>query len=426
MAVPVSVIIATYNWSEALRISIASALAQTYRDFELLVIGDCCTDDSAEVALSFEDSRIQWHNLPIRGKSQSGPNNHGNTIATGDLIAYLGHDDVWHPDHLKSLVLKMEQTGADIACCVTVMYGPPESGMRGLSGIFVEGRYRREDFFPPSSMMHQRSLTSRIGPWKHPEQIADPVDCDLLRRAYDAGARFVSTDQLTVFKFNSAWRRDSYVHRDASEQRHMLDRLKLNAAQCVEEEWAGLLRAMREKRLIETRMPDDSRVTPGQYHRANLRSRGLLNDEVLPLVGTRRFSMDDQAAAMEWHAIENHADYSFRWSGPASSSMLVLPVSVPARFRLQLQVLNWLRVDVASEVTLMVGDRPVAFQCNGSGKPVLRLEAMVSGPEEHTGPLRVQIKVTRLRCPFFESGGESPDQRWLGVCVNWIELEPLP
>ena len=46
----VSVIIPTYNWSQALRVSIASVLTQTYSDFELLVIGDCCSDDSEEAA----------------------------------------------------------------------------------------------------------------------------------------------------------------------------------------------------------------------------------------------------------------------------------------------------------------------------------------------------------------------------------------
>src|ERR1700733_5613448 len=120
MAAVVSVIIATYNWSEALRISIASALAQSYPHFELLVIGDRCTDNSAEVVAAIKDPRVHWHNLPVRAQSQSGPNNHGLLIAKGDFIAYLGHDDVWHEDHLKSLVATAERSGADIACSVSV------------------------------------------------------------------------------------------------------------------------------------------------------------------------------------------------------------------------------------------------------------------------------------------------------------------
>jgi glycosyltransferase involved in cell wall biosynthesis len=116
MGAPVTVIISTYNWSAALRLSIASVLAQTHRDFELLVIGDCCTDDSREVVDSFRDARLQWHNLSVRHKTQSGPNNFGIETAAGSLIAYLGHDDIWHPDHLRSVVGKIEETGADMAC----------------------------------------------------------------------------------------------------------------------------------------------------------------------------------------------------------------------------------------------------------------------------------------------------------------------
>ena len=52
----VSVIIATYNYSSVLRCAIQSALGQTFDDFELLVIGDGCTDDSEAVTASFDGS----------------------------------------------------------------------------------------------------------------------------------------------------------------------------------------------------------------------------------------------------------------------------------------------------------------------------------------------------------------------------------
>ena len=45
----VSVVIATFNWSAALRLAIRSVLQQTLGDFEVLVVGDACTDDSEAV-----------------------------------------------------------------------------------------------------------------------------------------------------------------------------------------------------------------------------------------------------------------------------------------------------------------------------------------------------------------------------------------
>jgi hypothetical protein len=422
---PVSVIIPTYNWSAALRVSIASVLAQTHRDFELLVIGDCCTDDSAQVVQSFGDSRVQWHNLTFRHKSQSGPNNYGIGIASGNLIAYLGHDDVWHPDHLQSLKRKVDETGAELACAVTAMYGPPGSGIRFVSGIFVEGRCRPQDFVPPSSLMHRRSLTGKIGPWGRPEELSAPVDCDILSRAFRAGARMVSTERLTVFKFNASLRRDSYLRRDTSEQQEMLERLKDDPARCVEQEWAGLMRAWREHRLSEHFIPDDWACPPGSHHRSNLRARGLEEVEVCELSATRRFALDDQASTMDWHAVESCGEWgSFRWSGPSPKATLVLPVRVPQQFLVRLQILNWLGVDVAKEVTLLVAGERVDFRCKEADPPAVRLEITVSAKLQPNGPLRVEIAASRLRCPYFDTGGQSPDRRWLGVCVNWIELQP--
>ena len=66
----VTVVMATYNWATVLPYSIASILDQTFTDFELLVIGDGCTGDSAEVVAGFDDPRVQWHNLPSNAGHQ--------------------------------------------------------------------------------------------------------------------------------------------------------------------------------------------------------------------------------------------------------------------------------------------------------------------------------------------------------------------
>ncbi|HEX9167457.1 MAG TPA: glycosyltransferase, partial [Roseiarcus sp.] len=73
----VSVIIATYNWSTALRLAVHSVLGQTLQAFEILVVGDACTDDSEAVVAAFGDARIRWLNLAQNAGSQSGPNNAG-------------------------------------------------------------------------------------------------------------------------------------------------------------------------------------------------------------------------------------------------------------------------------------------------------------------------------------------------------------
>src|SRR3954471_8288451 len=107
----VSVIIPTWNRAPMLRLAIATVLAQDLAggDFEVLVIGDACTDDSAAVVASFADPRLHWHNLAQNSGSASVPTNAGLRRARGRYIAHLGHDDFWFPWHLSALVSVIEQ-----------------------------------------------------------------------------------------------------------------------------------------------------------------------------------------------------------------------------------------------------------------------------------------------------------------------------
>src|ERR1043166_3496543 len=121
----ITVIIPTYNWSEVLPYSIGSVLRQTIQDFEVLVVGDGCTDDSEQVVNAQNDDRIRWINLPANSGHQSDPNNEGLRQARGSLIAYLGHDDLWFPHHLASLSTALN-AGSDLAFTLTEVIGPEE------------------------------------------------------------------------------------------------------------------------------------------------------------------------------------------------------------------------------------------------------------------------------------------------------------
>jgi glycosyltransferase involved in cell wall biosynthesis len=219
----VTVILATYNWSSVLRYSIASALRQTFRDFELLVVGDGCTDDSADVA-AFDDPRVRWINLPKNTRYQSGPNNEGLRQAGGELIAYLGHDDLWLSHHLRLLVDAIDGTAssapADVAHGMMVCVGP--------EGQFLRPLIPRPELYytaPPSALMHRRSVTSESGGWRDYRELTIAPDAELFRRARTAGYRFAYVPRLTGIKFPAAWRPRVYVQRPCHEQAAWLRRM---------------------------------------------------------------------------------------------------------------------------------------------------------------------------------------------------------
>src|SRR4051794_34814457 len=70
----VTVVISAYNRSEVLRFALASAVAQTYRRLDVLVVGDACTDGSEAVVAAVGDPRVRWINLERNSGSQAGPN----------------------------------------------------------------------------------------------------------------------------------------------------------------------------------------------------------------------------------------------------------------------------------------------------------------------------------------------------------------
>jgi glycosyltransferase involved in cell wall biosynthesis len=207
----------------------------------MLVVGDGCTDDSQTVTESFRDWRVRWHNLPANSGHQSTPNNKGLELARGSLIAYLGHDDVWHPSHLEVLVKALQNSIYDLAYTHAVMIGPPGSNIRVVTGKSVSGNYERGLLVVPSSLMHRRTVTTEIGGWRDCRTVPVAPEMDLQLRAFDHGKRFAAVSRLTVFKFNSAYRPNSYVDKPSFEQAEYVRRIR-EEPDFIEREWSEIAR----------------------------------------------------------------------------------------------------------------------------------------------------------------------------------------
>jgi hypothetical protein len=237
----VSVIIATYNYSCVLRYAIATVLWQSFRDFELIVVGDCCTDDSQEVVESFADRRIQWLNLKENSGSKSLPQNAGIERARGEYIAYLAHDDLWHPAHLETLVDAIEQSGSDFAYTVAVYVPPPGETRRHISGVFPD-HFRNGYALVHSSVIHRKSVLERMGNWPDYRRTQLPGDHLFWNRAAQAGLLFFGVPKLTVWKFNASSRPGCYRDQKCDEQAHYFELLQQDPA-LVEKELIDVARS---------------------------------------------------------------------------------------------------------------------------------------------------------------------------------------
>jgi glycosyltransferase involved in cell wall biosynthesis len=218
----VTVIIPTFNWSSVLPYCVGSVLQQTFKDFEVLVMGDGCTDDSEMVINAIDDGRVRWFNLPENTGHQSGPNNEGLRQARGELIAYLGHDDLWFPHHLSCLVAALA-AGADIAYSLTMMVGPEGCSTQPVP---CRSTYRPGMWIPPTGIAHHRRVTDTVGGWRHYREVKVDPEVDLWRRAYEGGYRFTSVPRLTAVKFPAALRRNVYKNRPYHEQALWLSRIQ--------------------------------------------------------------------------------------------------------------------------------------------------------------------------------------------------------
>ena len=114
----VSVIMPAYNAEPFIEEAIASVIAQTVADWELIVIDDCSTDDTVQIVSAFvrQDPRIQLlTNASNMGVAKT--RNRGLELCRGQYVALLDSDDYWKPRFLEKMLARAEQTGADIIYC---------------------------------------------------------------------------------------------------------------------------------------------------------------------------------------------------------------------------------------------------------------------------------------------------------------------
>ena len=109
----VSVIIPTYNRADLLPRAVNSVLAQTYQDYEILIVDDCSSDDTQQAIAAFDDPRIRPFRHD-RNRRAAAARNMGIAEARGEYIAFLDDDDEWLPTKLGGQVVLLDSSLANV------------------------------------------------------------------------------------------------------------------------------------------------------------------------------------------------------------------------------------------------------------------------------------------------------------------------
>jgi glycosyltransferase involved in cell wall biosynthesis len=201
----VTVRIATYSARERLAVAIESALRQTYPNVEVLVVGDHCDDETAQVAQSYRDRGVRFFNLPRRGQypdahdkrwmvAGAAPMNTALELARGAWIAPCDDDDMVTDDHVEKLLTHARHQRLEFVWSRAALQAVDGSWVRTAADRFEEGHISHGAVLYCSDLRFMRYnrrayLSRRPGDW------------ELWLRMRRAGVRMGYLDELTYYHF---------------------------------------------------------------------------------------------------------------------------------------------------------------------------------------------------------------------------------
>ncbi len=244
----ISVVIAAYNSAARLHCAVATVLAQTVSDLEVVVVGDACTDNSEDVLTEFADPRIRWTNLTTNWGEQSVPSNHGIALTRGEFVFFLNQDDLWRPHHIDLCLALLQEEHADVVWSPYIVVpnggrpgdqATPRPSDGGISPKHPE--FSARIFIPASCTAWRRKALHQIGGWRTAAQVSVSPSQDLLWRASTTGLSIRGTRDPTVLVLWSGSRPGSYTNEYwAADNEAWLDAL-LGTPDVIAAEVAGAL-----------------------------------------------------------------------------------------------------------------------------------------------------------------------------------------
>jgi glycosyltransferase involved in cell wall biosynthesis len=185
----VTVLMPAYNAAPFLRAALDSILAQTFTDFELIVVDDASTDSTPAILSSYSDPRLRVVRLD-RNSGVSAARNKGISLTKGSYLALMDADDISHPERLAKQIAYLDQHPqvAGVGClidfideCGLLLY--QESLHKPLLPDDVSSTLPNGCCFTPSSMVFRFPAIQETGGYNGSD-VAE--DYDLILRVWES------------------------------------------------------------------------------------------------------------------------------------------------------------------------------------------------------------------------------------------------
>jgi glycosyltransferase involved in cell wall biosynthesis len=221
----ISVIIPTYNRATYVTKAIDSILAQTYTDYEIIVVDDGSTDNTKEVLKPYKD-KINYIYQENRGVSSA--RNTGIHAALGQWIAFLDSDDIWLPDKLSSQIRCVRNTDAEVCFTkVTHIHKSKSIGEKNKCDT-VQSKEFAEPFtlvlddskkLYIQAMLVERDLLERMGGFDESMKVAEDTKL-IYDLAFQTSFIYIYTPMVKV---NRTLERDGLINKSLDTRRRLWD-----------------------------------------------------------------------------------------------------------------------------------------------------------------------------------------------------------
>ncbi|MEG3176536.1 glycosyltransferase family 2 protein [Sphingomonas sp. RB3P16] len=199
----ISVLMPTYNGADLLGPTIEAVLAQSFGDFELIIVDDCSRDETVAVARGYDDPRIRVIAAPHNRRVVL-TRNAALAEARGRYIAALDHDDLCHPDRFARQVgyldanpaIALLGTAANVLSDGAIL---PSSLAPLSTPPLIEWLLQIENPLVWSSVMMRGDAARRLDPFQRPERVY-AEDFDLYHRISAFGGVARLDDELLTYR----------------------------------------------------------------------------------------------------------------------------------------------------------------------------------------------------------------------------------